>query len=284
MMTNTRLLFILTLLVTLLASCGNRGIPVIKQELLDQKMSVLMLSSAGIPSSAKDVLGQTLKNWRDTDSIAYDWVKDLNAVDDNVVSKLKTKSYDYIYVIGNELFPSANETIALGITTSKWTFMQSQPWAAGSAVSVNEQASLLQLDLQQMETMKNTAIQDLLFQNAVIEWVTQSDRPVPSAWAPSEEADHIVLLNNNTQWFQQLTFQVHQHRAAWVIFYSPVSEEQLQKAKSLGVSVMDYSGALTADLNWTQIFENRLAVMKTHAWQKGIQNYNAQELKELKMK
>ncbi|OAS21668.1 hypothetical protein [Paenibacillus oryzisoli] len=283
-MTNTRLLFILTLVILLLASCGNRGIPVIKQELLDQKMSVLMLSSSGMPASAKDVLGQTLKNWRDADSIAYDWVKDLNAVDDNVVSKLKTKTYDYIYVIGNELFPSANETMALGITTSKWTFIQSQPWAVGSAVSVNEQASLLQLDLQQMETMKNKAIQDLLLQNAVIEWVTQSDRPIPSAWAPSEEADHIVLLNNNNQWFQQLTFQVHQHRATWVIFYSPVSEEQLQKTKSLGVSVMDFSGALTADLNWTQIFENRLAMMKTHTWQKGIQNYNPQELKELKMK
>ncbi|CAH1203435.1 hypothetical protein PAECIP111891_02322 [Paenibacillus allorhizoplanae] len=283
-MHKTRLLLILTLLISLLAGCGNRGIPVIKQELLDQKMSVLMLSSSGLSASAKDVLGQTLKNWRDGNSIAYEWVKDLNALDDNVDSKLKSKTYDYIYVVGNELFPSANEKMALGLTTSKWTFLQSQPFAEGSAITVNEQASLLQLDLQQIETMKNKAIQDLLFQNVVIEWVTQSERPIPSAWAPSEEADHIVLLNNNNQWFQQLTFQVHQHHAAWVIFYSPVSEDQLQKAKSLGVSVMDFAGALTADLNWTQIFDNRLAMMKTHAWQKGIQNYNPQELKELKMK
>ncbi|MGO4500460.1 hypothetical protein AB4114_31805 [Paenibacillus sp. 2RAB27] len=283
-MHKTRLLLILTLLLSLLAGCGNRGIPVIKQELLDQKMSVLMLSSSGLSASAKDVLGQTLKNWRDGNSIAYEWVKDLNALDDNVDSKLKSKTYDYIYVVGNELFPSANEKMALGLTTGKWTFLQSQPFTEGSAITVNEQASLLQLDLQQMETMKNKAIQDLLFQNAVIEWVTQSERPIPSAWAPSEEADHIVLLNNNNQWFQQLTFQVHQHRAAWVIFYSPVSEDQLQRAKSLGVSVMDFAGALSADLNWTQIFDNRLAMMKTHAWQKGIQNYNPQELKELKMK
>ena len=53
------------------------------------------------------------------------------------------------------------------------------------------------------------------------------------------------------------TFQTHQHHAAWVIFYSPVDEAQLQKAKSLGVSVMDILGALTADLNWTQILDNR---------------------------
>lgn len=278
-----RFLLILILLSSLLAGCGTRGIPVIKQEVLDQKMSVLMLTTAGLTASAKQALGQTLKSWRDANSIAYDWVKDLNALDDSVVSKLKTKSYDYIYVVGNELFPSANETMSLGLSTSKWTFLQSQPFVEGSAVTVNDQASMLQLDTQQMESLKNKAIQDLLFQNVTIEWVTQSDRPVPSDWAPSEEADHIVLLNNS-QWFQQLTFQVHQHHAAWVIFYSPVDEAQLQKAKSLGVSVMDFSGALTADLNWTQILDNRLAMMKTHAWQKGIQNYNPQELKELKMK
>lgn len=278
-----RFLLILILLSSLLAGCGTRGIPVIKPEVLDQKMSVLMLTSAGLTASAKEALGQTLKSWRDANSIAYDWVKDLNALDDSVVSKLKTKSYDYIYVVGNELFPSANETMSLGLSTSKWTFLQSQPFVEGGAVTVNDQASMLQLDTQQMETLKNKAIQDLLFQNVAIEWVTQSDHPIPSAWSPSEEADHIVLLNN-TQWFQQLTFQVHQHHAAWVIFYSPVDEAQLQKAKSLGVSVMDFSGALTADLNWTHILENQLGRMKTHAWQKGIQNYNPQELKELKLK
>ncbi|MDR6552750.1 hypothetical protein [Paenibacillus qinlingensis] len=278
-----RLILILILLSSFLASCGNRGIPAIKQELLDQKMSVLMLSSAGLTPPAKEAIGQALKSWRDANSIAYDWVQDLNALDENVVSKLKTKSYDYIYVVGNELFPSANETMALGLSASKWTLLQSQPFAGGSAGAVNEQAAVLQLDPQQMETLKNNAIQNLIFQNTVIEWVTQPDRPIPSVWAPSEEADHIVFLNN-TQWFQQLTLQVHQHHATWVVFYNPVEEAQLQRAKNLGVSVLDYTGALTADLNWKQVLDNRLAMMKTHAWQKGVQTYNAQELKELKMK
>lgn len=277
-------LLIMVLLTSLLAGCSNRGIPVIKQELLDQKMTVLMLSSAGMTPSAKEAVGQALKNWRDSNGIAYEWAQDLTTLDDAVVSKLKTKSYDYIYVVGNELFASANETMKLGTVSGKWTFLQSQPFAGGQTIAVSDQANLLQVDTQQMETLKTNWIQNLLVQKTVVEWVTRSDRPIPSAWAPSEEADHIVLLDNNPQWFQQLSFQTYQHHASWVIFYSPPEAEQLQKAKSLGVSVMDLTGAISADLNWTQIFDNRLAAMKTHAWQKGIQNYNVQELKELIMK
>ncbi|WP_141692580.1 hypothetical protein [Paenibacillus pectinilyticus] len=277
-------LVILSLFICLLAGCGNRGIPVINQDMLNQKISVLVLSSASVTASASDPISQALNTWRDANGIAYEWVKDLTVLDDNVVSKLKTKSYDYIYVVGNELFASANETMKLGLSSSKWTFLQSQPFAEGSAVVLDNQASLLQVDTQQMETMKNKWIQDLLFQNVAVEWVTQSTRPIPSAWAPSEEADHIVLLDNNPQWYQQLVFQINQHRASWVIFYSPADPAQIQKAKSIGVSVMDFSGALSADLNWTQILDNRLAIMKAHSWQSGTQNYNLQELKELKMK
>lgn len=282
-MHKNRFILFFILSIVLLAGCGDRGIPVIKQEVLDQKMSVLMISSAGLTEPVKETLGQTLKNWREANSIAFDWVKDVNTLDDNVISKLKTKSYDYIYVVGNELFASANEAIASGPPSSKWTFLQSQPFAAGSAVVVNEQAASLQLDMGQMDAMKTKAIQDLLLQNVSIEWVTQVDRPIPSAWAPSEEADHVVYLNNS-QWLQQLTFQINQHRSTWVVFYSPVEEAQLQRVKSFGVSVMDFTSAGTADLNWSQIFDNRLAMMKTNGWQKGIQNYNPQELKELKLK
>ncbi|MGO4272288.1 hypothetical protein AB4Z22_21010, partial [Paenibacillus sp. TAF58] len=69
-----------------------------------------------------------------------------------------------------------------------------------------------------------------------------------------------------------------------IIFYSPVDEAQVQKAKSIGISVVDIAGAVSAELNWAQILDNRLVMMKTNSWKKGGTIYNEQELKELKMK
>ncbi|WP_187274175.1 hypothetical protein [Paenibacillus sp. N3.4] len=47
---------------------------------------------------------------------------------------------------------------------------------------------------------------------------------------------------------------------------------------------MDMVSSLSTELDWTKIFENRLAVMMNHTWQAGKSNYNEQELKELKIK
>lgn len=279
-----RFMLVILLLSFLVSGCGNRGIPVIKQELLDKKLSVLMLSSVNLSDTAKQSVGNALQKWREANFIAYDWINDLSALDDRVLTKLKASSYDYIYVIGNDLFPSANGVIGQGLNSGKWTLLQSQLDVNGSASTVIDQAAFLQIDSQQIENLKNKWIEELLAQNVTVEWVTRSDRPIPSAWAPSEEADHIVLLDNNDQWFQQLSFQTRQHFAKWIIFYSPATEAQLQKAKTLGTSIMDVSNSLSAELNWAQILDDRLLAMTSNSWQKGPINYNEKELTELKVK
>ena len=73
--------FALTLLLLsfILAGCGNRGIPAIKQELLDNKLSVLMLTGASMTAPSKLLVGNALQQWRDANFIAFDWIKDLNA-------------------------------------------------------------------------------------------------------------------------------------------------------------------------------------------------------------
>ncbi|MEW9697653.1 hypothetical protein [Paenibacillus sp. SI8] len=274
-------LILLSLFVT---GCGNRGIPVIKQELLDKKISVLMLSSVSLSDSAKQSIGTALQQWRDSNLIAYDWVKDLTTVDGDVVIKLKERTYDYIYVIGNELLPSANEVIQQQGSSSKWTLMQSQLDVNGIASANGSQTSLYQIDPQAVERLKNQRISELLAQRVSIEWVTTADHPIPSAWAPSEEADHIVLLDNNEQWFGQLSFQTKQHLSSWIIFYVPTDTAHVQKAKTIGVSVMDTSNSLSAELDWGVILSNRLQAMIQHSWQSGGSVYNGQELKELKTK
>ncbi|MBD0380289.1 hypothetical protein [Paenibacillus sedimenti] len=278
-----RYVFCLLLLTLLVTGCGNRGIPVIKQELLDKKMSVLMLTSAGISDNAKQSVGSALQQWRDSNLIAFDWIKDVTALDDAVVTKLKARTYDYIYVIGNELLPAAEQVIQQGATASKWTLLQSQLDASGQTSGVAGQAAIIQIDPSQVESLKNKWVNDLLAQKSSVEWITRADHPIPSAWAPSEEADHIVLLDNNDQWFQQLAFQTRQHLSNWIIFYAPTDAAHVQKAKSIGVSVMDLNGALSAELNWSTILNNRLQAMQHNAWKPGVTFYNDQELKELKM-
>ncbi|RTE07058.1 hypothetical protein EJQ19_21095 [Paenibacillus whitsoniae] len=275
---------VIILLICLIAGCTSRGIPTIQQDMFERKISVLMLSSAELPDAAKQSIGQALLKWRDQSSIAFDWVKDLQTVDADAVAKLKTASYDYIYVAGNGLFSSAAAWMGANPTSGKWTFLQSEPDAANQSAAIADKAALLQVDTAQIETMKKTWVQSLLDQQTPIEWVTKAERPIPSVWAPSEESDHIVLLDNNPQWFQQLAFQVNQHHAKWVVFYAQAEEAQVQKAKTLGISVMDLTAALSANLSWDDILANRLGVMMNHSWQAGVQNYNLQELKELKMK
>ncbi|MFC5448408.1 hypothetical protein [Paenibacillus aestuarii] len=275
-------LLFLSLMVT---GCGNRGIPAIKQELMDKKMSVLMLTSASLSDPAEQTVSQTLLQWRDSNQIAFDWVKDLQTMDDSVAAKLKSKPYDYIYVIGNELLPAANPLISQNLTTGKWTLMQNQldPSASGAGGAVAK-AAVFQIDPAKIDTLKNQWVSGVLATNTSVEWVTRADRPIPSAWAPSEEADHIVLLDNNQQWFQQLSLQTKQHASSWIIFNAATDAAHIQKAKTLGVSVMDLSDALSADLDWTAIMNNRLNGMLRHTWQSGATTYSDQELKELKLK
>ncbi|MFD0698316.1 hypothetical protein ACFQZT_30010 [Paenibacillus sp. GCM10027628] len=279
-----RIVLSLLLLTFVVTGCGNRGIPVIKQELLDKKISVLMLTSAGISDTAKQSVSTALQQWRDSNLIAYDWIKDATVIDNDIVTKLKVRTYDYIYVIGNELLPSAEQVIQQDAVTSKWTLLQSQLDANGSSNLIGNQAALFQIDPNQVDNLKGKWIQDLLNQNASIEWITQADHPIPSAWAPSEEADHIILLDNNDQWFQQLAFQTRQHLSTWIIFYAPTDAAHVQKAKSLGVSVMDLNGSLSAELNWATILNNRLNAMLQKTWKPGATVFTDQELKELKMK
>jgi len=275
-------LLFLSLLVT---GCGNRGIPAIKQELMDKKMSVLMLTSASLSDPAKQSVSQALLQWRDANQIAFDWVKDLQTMDESVVAKLKSRPYDYIYVIGNELLPTADPLIGQNLTNGKWTLMQSQldPSASGAG-GAETKAAVYQIDPTKIDTLKNQWVGGVLASNSSVEWVTRADRPIPSAWAPSEEADHIVLLDNNQQWFQQLSFQTKQHASSWIIFNAPTDAAHIQKAKTIGVSVMDLTDALSADLDWPSILNNRLSGMLQHSWQAGAAKYSDQELKELKLK
>ncbi|UJF35400.1 hypothetical protein [Paenibacillus hexagrammi] len=64
----------------LLTGCGNRGMPVIKQEIMDKKISVLMLSSPALSNQAKQSIGKALLEWRNNQAITFEWLKDLAGI------------------------------------------------------------------------------------------------------------------------------------------------------------------------------------------------------------
>jgi hypothetical protein len=276
-------ILLLTVIMILLTACGTRGIPAIRQEQMANKLSILMITSPKLSDSAKQMIGTKLLDWRNTNQIAYDWMKDAAAVDDAMMANIESKPYDYIYVIGTELFPTVIQS-ASADKNSKWILLQDQLDVQLQTPLNSDHIALLQIDPMLVDNLKNNWVNQLLAQKESIEWVTMAEHPIPSQWAPSEEADHIVLLNNNGEWFTQLSYQTKQHASKWIVFNAPVDASFIQKAKTLGVPVTDLSAALALDLNWDTILSNQLSLMTQHTWKSGVQTYNAQELKELKIK
>jgi hypothetical protein len=278
-----RTILLLIAVTLLLTACGTRGIPAIREDILVNKYSVLMITSNKLSDSAKHTVGAKLMEWRNTHQIAYEWIQDLASIDETIRKSIQSKQFDYIYVIGTDLFPTALQA-AEQDKDSKWSLLQDQ-WGNLQNTPINsDNLALWQIDPKQVDELKNNWVNQLLAQKQSVEWVTMAEYPIPSLWAPSEEADHIILLNNNGDWFNQLVHQTNLHGSNWILFHAPVDPSFVQKAKTIGVQVVDLSASLETDLNWDAILESRLTAMTQRSWNKGLQVYNAQELIQLKIK
>jgi hypothetical protein len=277
-----RIVLLLISCCILLTACGSRGTPAIRPEIMENKLSVLMITSDKLSESIKKTVGAKLLEWRSGNQITFEWMKDKAAVDESIVTSAKSKSYDYIFVIGTDLFLTASQA-AGQLKSSKWTLIQDY-MAAQQLPPESDNLSILQINSKQAEDVKISWVNQLLAQKQSVEWVTVSQNPVPAQWAPSEEADHIVLLDNNGAWLDQLTHQTRLHASSWIIFNAPVDPSILKLAATIGVSVKDLAAPLAADLNWEAILGNRLTMMTQRAWKNGIQDFNAQEIKQLQLK
>jgi hypothetical protein len=266
----------------LLSACGTRGTPVIRPEILESKLSVLMITSDKLSDPVKQKIGAKLLEWRSGNQIAFEWMKDKAAIDESMITSIKSKPYDYIYVIGTDLFLTAMQAAGQD-KDSKWTLIQDQ-MTTQQLPAESDNVSILQIDPKQAADARTNWVNQLLAQKESVEWVTFAENPIPAEWAPSEEADHIVLLNNNGDWFNQLNYQTLLHGSKWIIFNASTDASFGKRAKTIGVSVVDLTAPLEADLNWDAILAGRLNMMTGRTWVKGIQAYNGQEMKQLLIK
>lgn len=269
------------LMLILLTACGTRGIPVIGQEQLNGKLAVLMITAAGLTDSTKQTIDATLHGWRESEKITFEWLKDIKELDEGLLAKIRSRTYDYIFVVGNSLYEASAKEAVLD-KNSKWTLLQ-EAWGTDISPASLESAAWRHLDVAHTDLLKDEWVKQQMKENVSLEWVTRAANPIPSAWAPSEEADHIVMLDQNEQWQQQLIYQIREHNSKWIVFYTAADQATLQKAKNIGIPVKDLT-VFSAYLNWETILASQLAIMKQNSWKPGSHVYSGQEVKELKIK
>ena len=111
-------IIIILLLFGFLAACGH-PISAAPSELIQQKKAILILTSPTLDKSLEIQLAQTLNTWKQSDLIAYEWIQQVNVVDDLLVKKINNKAYSYIIVLGKDLTPTTL-TSALLTKAKRW--------------------------------------------------------------------------------------------------------------------------------------------------------------------
>jgi basic membrane lipoprotein Med (substrate-binding protein (PBP1-ABC) superfamily) len=269
-------LFILCILI-ILGGCG-KNFPAIDPTLLDSKLSVLIISKQNLSDSTKATLQQTFISWRDTDHIAFDWMADQTALQEQQIATMKSMPYNYIMVIGNELNRQI-APIASTIPDKRWILIDDEASEGNAPINdkhiVWKQTGQGFMEQQWAEWVKQ---QQVLGKR--IEWITVSTNLIPSVWAPSEEAE-TISLSDAQGWFSQFQTQVKQHGPSWIATYSPLEASDLQRVKNLRVPVIDIS-ATSIELQWSVILNSVLQAMQKNEWKSGIQAYGVQEMQIIK--
>jgi hypothetical protein len=124
-------------LFILLTACGH-PIPTASNELIQQKKAILVLTSPSLDKSLGTEMTQTLNTWKQSELIAYEWIQQVNVVDELLVKKINTTAYSYIVVLGKDLTPTAL-TFAPQTKDKRWIILSdaNRPEAIPSTIPDN---------------------------------------------------------------------------------------------------------------------------------------------------
>lgn len=275
-MNRTRVLkwMILTLLVGLLAGCGS-SIPAIEPALLQQKISLLVITGPGYPEQADESLTQTLLTWRSKHGITYERWKNVDALGEERQAAIRAKAYDYIVVIGSQL---AGQVVkeANAVPDKRWVLLDDSLRGEGSALALPGNVSHRVVSSDLLETLWNDWVVEQQESGRVLEWVTTAEYPIPSSWAPSEEAEYVNLADVEG-WFPALRSQVSRHRPSYLVVYAPLDAAALQQLQSLRVPMMNMSAA-SVQIRWDAVYGTLLSDMLNGGWKPGVKTYSESEL------
>jgi hypothetical protein len=255
----------------LVAACG-RTLPVADELLVQSKKAVLVVTAANLDPTAVDSLQKALQSWNETDMTTYEIIPNTVTLNDEILSHVQSKPYDYVFVIGNELLPQAS-VYAERASRSKWVLFEDAYSYDPSQSEWGSHAMLFAFPKDWLRQYWNGTILNLTDNGAVLAWVTDGRFPVPVTWSPSEEADAIINTDlYRDTWFDQLSFQVKSTKPERIVICTPQDEERIARIRSLGVSITDLSKP-TVSLDWERIYGIVEAMMEKGSWQASVNAY-----------
>lgn len=256
------------------AGCGKQ-IPEIDPALLQSKAAVLVMTGPEISDNVKNTLQSTLLEWREQKQTSFEWMQNTSAMTEEQLNQVKTRPYDVILVVGHALvqriLPEAKQ-----VPERKWMMLDD---AIGrQAIAMTDQNISLKLVTEErFQAEWDEWVRQQLVSERSIEWVTTSAYPIPSEWAPSEEAENISLADAEG-WFSQLQYQIQANKPSWIAVYAPLEAAQLQRLNSLRVPVMNMA-SIRIELQWSGILTSIREMLDQGQWQPGIQPYTNTEIK-----
>lgn len=258
----------------MLAGCGKQ-IPEIDPALLKSKASILVMTGPELPDDVKNTLQSTLLELRDQKQTSFEWMQNASALTEEQLHQIKARPYDVILVVGHtlvhQLLPTAKQ-----VPERKWVLLDDV--IARQSVAQNDQHIILKLVTEeQFHAEWDEWVRQQLVSGRTIEWVTTSAYPIPSEWAPSEEAEMISLADAEG-WFTQFQYQVRNSRPSWIAVFAPLEATQLQRLNSMQVPVMNMAST-QIELLWPGILSSVREMMVQGRWNAGIQPYTNTEIK-----
>ncbi|WP_248926305.1 hypothetical protein [Paenibacillus hamazuiensis] len=240
---------------------------------MDKKPAILMVTGANLSPEAQASVQKALPVWRQTQNISYEWISGAQNLQE-ITGKIQTVPYDYVITVGNGLSEQALP-LSAQMPDKKWVLLDDD--FPGSVVqSVYGHVTYKRADPALRQNVWDDWVKQQQNLGLPIEWITETSKPIPSAWAPSEEADHIVYTDGGNPWFNQLSLQTRQHGARWIVTYTPIEGASLQRLKSLNIPVVNMAQD-KLELNWDVILSGILDNIVKNSDPSGIQYYSNSE-------
>jgi hypothetical protein len=139
-----KLIFINLLLLVLLTACGH-PIPTASIDLIKQKKSILVLTTPTLDKTVLAQLAKTLNTWKQSELIAYEWVQQVNVVDDLLIAKINKTPYSYIIVVGTDLKPTTL-TAAAKTQDSRWIVLSDATHIEAVSSAAPDNVAMYQLN------------------------------------------------------------------------------------------------------------------------------------------
>ncbi|QGQ96295.1 hypothetical protein EHS13_16105 [Paenibacillus psychroresistens] len=234
-----RLFFVYLFLLVLLTACGH-PIPTASVDLLKQKKAILILTSPSLDKSLQNQLVQTLNTWKQTELITYEWLQQVNVVDDLLINKINQIPYSYIMVISSDLTPTTL-TEAGKAPDKRWIVLSDATHLEAIPTTIPDNVAVYQLNASLLTTQWNEAV------------------------ARTQQAQQ-----------QQLTMNGIYHSVGSVT-YGNIPTPTPTPSPNIPPINLQKPGAVI--LIWPSIWADQLKVIQLNSFEKGLHYYTTQQMK-----